>query len=159
MHDTCPASECTLFCKDLWLAGRRRIYMNPAVTLTYNANTEMLQRTVMRWFNTFVFPWAHSLGSPRWPGAGRTRGDGSRAADRHTSPSFDAEVAVPWDDRSWSDGSPSAWPQRVSCGLAGEDYISTAASNTMGTQARTPPGGGSGSAHADRDQPDRDTAG
>lgn len=121
-----------MFCKDLWLAGRRRIYMNPAVTLAYNHNTETLQRTVMRWVNALVLPWAHTLASPRWhstpsaDGAERGRGEAGTAARRRHAPAFDAQVTVPWDDRAWSDASPFAWPLRVSCGLAGEDYITTA---------------------------------
>jgi len=35
----CPVSECALVCKDLWQAGRTRIYMNPRVRLVYDSQS------------------------------------------------------------------------------------------------------------------------
>lgn len=62
--DACPASECHLVSKDLWAAGRSRIFINPRVRVVYNAATEMAQRVWMPLVNGALLSWANRIGQP-----------------------------------------------------------------------------------------------
>lgn len=46
--DSCAASECALIGADMWVAGKHRIFVNPAVRLFYNEKTERYQRQFMQ---------------------------------------------------------------------------------------------------------------
>lgn len=45
--DNCSVSECQLFSKDLWDAGRTRIYVNPAVKIDYNRYHRLLRMALL----------------------------------------------------------------------------------------------------------------
>ena len=62
--DACPVSECHLVCKDLWAAGRTRIYMNPRVRVVYNAESEMSGRVWLPLINGALLSWTHRLAVP-----------------------------------------------------------------------------------------------
>lgn len=55
---SCPASECMLFCKDMWEAKHRRIFMNPRVRFTYNFHSQV-SRTAALSIPCF---WPHAEG-------------------------------------------------------------------------------------------------
>lgn len=52
--DACPVSECALFCTDLWLQQRNKIFINPNIGVYYNIKTLYYQRIFMQ---IFVHPW------------------------------------------------------------------------------------------------------
>jgi len=107
----CAASECTLFCKDLWQAKRRRIFMNPAVRLFYNAQSEMFYRVLMRVVNFVYFSWANRAAATHHS----LRAAGIRAA---------LGSSVPWTREDYDDSSYDSLPLHVSCGLSDDDaYI------------------------------------
>lgn len=106
---SCPASECQLFCKDLWQVGRRRIFMNPRVQLYYNHGTEAFQRLLMRFVNPLMLSWSN------------------RIQQTHTSLRADqivrkAGTQVDWMDPTFDDSSPDTLPVDISCGLS-EDSL------------------------------------
>jgi len=109
--ERCTASECMLFCKDMWEAKHRRIYMNPRVRFTYNHQSEMFQRILMRTLNALVFSWSNRASATHHS----LRSSSIRAAVGST---------VPWMERSFDDLSYNSLPLRLSCGLSEDDaYI------------------------------------
>lgn len=102
----CPASECQLFCKDMWEARHRRIFMNPRVRFAYNGESELLQRVPMRLWNALLLSWSH------------------HTAARHHSlraPSIQSSLGtvVPWAaEHGFDDLSYDAIPLRLACGLS-----------------------------------------
>jgi hypothetical protein len=51
----CPVSECQLFSKDLWDAGRTNIYVNPLVKVDYNPYYRLLRQLLAPITNTVTF--------------------------------------------------------------------------------------------------------
>jgi len=109
--DTCPASECTLFAKDLWAVGRPVIVMNPAVRLHYNLKSLFLQRVLMAPVNALLHSWANRIDVPH---------------HALRSPHITVPVAatVPWDTPAWRADPPAVTaPRHVACGLSGDDLL------------------------------------
>ena len=52
---SCSVSECQLFSKDLWDAGRTRIYLNPAVKVDYNRYHRLLRMALSPIVNAATF--------------------------------------------------------------------------------------------------------
>ena len=60
-HEECCASECLLFCKDLWSVGMTRFLVNPSILVTYNTVQwwlEFLFHDLLVWC---AFGWMHIL--------------------------------------------------------------------------------------------------
>ncbi len=60
----CPASECLLVSKDMWVRGLGKIYMNPRVQVYYNDASWWLQRFFMPLVNSLFYRWYNALTLP-----------------------------------------------------------------------------------------------
>lgn len=107
---SCPASECMLFCKDMWEAKHRRIFMNPRVRFTYNFHSQLYQRVVVPLLNTMLFSWSNRASATHHS----LRAPGIKSALGST---------VPWTERSFDDLSYGSLPMRLACGLSEDDRI------------------------------------
>lgn len=113
----CPVSECHVLCKDLWDAGRTRIFMNPRVRVVYSPQSRALVATLLGLAELTYLSWANRIGSPHHAlrshvihePVGRPPRIRSEAARPGPVAYDDATVFLP--------------PTRVSCGLSGDDDL------------------------------------
>lgn len=171
--DACPASECHLVSKDLWAAGRSRIFINPRVRVVYNAATEMAQRVWMPFINGVLLGWANRIGVPHhalrssrvmWPvgshhpandPVGGAPAPALEALSSHSPGS--ARHAASSSAHAPSSPEPLAPPVFVACGLSDDDVlpngfkqnITTAASARRPPRPTPSPGAGAASAWGD----------